>query len=243
MLRSLCLLAALAAAAVPVRALAQPGPGELPAGQTWFRDTNVTRHLYSPTGFMLRQGEGYLSQKEVLLTSFGYGVTDNVSVMVGSVVPGWFLGAGNLFGGVKLGVEAADVLHLAVGFQALYLPVPFPGGTVGALHATATYGTRDLNLTLSAATLVTIPNFYTSPYPALVIAGGMWRVSSTLVLQTEHWFIPQLGAYRVDGVIMFNSVGVRVMVDRNLSMDLGIARVPKLDFPLPWLDVTWAFGS
>ncbi len=40
-------------------------PGSVAAAGRWPRDANRTRYLYSPSGFMLRQGEGYVSQTEI----------------------------------------------------------------------------------------------------------------------------------------------------------------------------------
>ena len=50
-----------------------------------YGDTNPnrTRHLYAPSAMPLKEGEGYLSLKELFFLSGAYGVTDNVSILVG----------------------------------------------------------------------------------------------------------------------------------------------------------------
>src|SRR5262245_46907815 len=99
---------------------------------SYFRDPNITRHFYAPTGFMLRKGEGYFSQKELLFSSFGYGVTDHLSVMVGTVVPTWFLTSGqNVVGGFKFGGDVNEFLHLGAGVQGFVLP--FAGSSLAAV--------------------------------------------------------------------------------------------------------------
>ncbi|HYQ82373.1 MAG TPA: hypothetical protein VEP68_12765, partial [Anaeromyxobacteraceae bacterium] len=83
-------------------------------GAVWPEDRNRTRYLMAPSGFMLRAGEGYFSQKELLFSEVGYGVTDWLTLSVGGAIPFWFVSDGfNVIGGLKLGVSVTEILHLA----------------------------------------------------------------------------------------------------------------------------------
>ena len=55
-----------------------------PEGQLYRRDPNRTRYLW-PIAFSLEAGEGYVSQKELLFTAVAYGVTDNITVLGGTI--------------------------------------------------------------------------------------------------------------------------------------------------------------
>ena len=67
-----------------------------PREQAGFSDPNRTRYLYSPSAFALKQGEGYLSQKQLFFTSVAYGLTDEFTILGGAALPFWALGGFNV---------------------------------------------------------------------------------------------------------------------------------------------------
>ena len=91
-------------------------------GEIYHGDPNRTRYLYGPSAFLLKKGEAYVSQKELFFTSAAYGISDNVSMLVGSVLPILFTDDGfNLITALKVGGPVyADKLHLATGFETLF---------------------------------------------------------------------------------------------------------------------------
>jgi hypothetical protein len=219
-----------------------------PSPDNYFPDPNLSRTFYAPTGFRLRAGQGYFSQKELLFSSFGYGVTDNVSVMVGTIDPAWFApGLQNVIAGVKLGVDAGDVWHLAVGAQGFAFPgfSLFGSGSpmgFGFVFGTATCGTPTFNATLSVGEAV--HNLTTSSNNTLIAVGSFsWRVHQNVAIESENWFFPgiQSGGLNGEPFLMLNSAGLRLM-NKNLAADLGFIRWPGSMTPVPWVDFTYNFG-
>ncbi|HYV46441.1 MAG TPA: hypothetical protein VFA20_16365 [Myxococcaceae bacterium] len=225
---------------------------QAPSPENYFPDPNLSRTFYAPTGFRLRAGQGYFSQKELLFSSFGYGVTDNISVMVGTVLPAWFApGFQNVIGGVKIGTDIGDVWHLAAGAQGFALPGPqmFAFGSGGApmgfafVFGTATAGTPALNMTVSVGEA--IHNLGgTGSNTVIAVGSASWRVHQNVALETENWFFPgiQSGGLNGEPFLMLNSVGVRLM-NKNLAADLGFLRWPGSVYPFPWVDFTYTFGT
>ena len=197
---------------------------------------------------MLRKGECYFSQKELVFSSFGYGVTDNVSVMVGSVVPTWFMSSGqNLVGGIKIGGDFGDVWHLAAGAQGFLLPFSTSSGGqpagFGMVFGTATVGTELLNVTVSVGEgmgTVGGPSFANTP---IIVASATWRVAPNVALETENWIFPNLDNTRVGAPLaqVLGSGGVRLM-NQYLAADLGFIVTSGVPFPVPWVDFTYNFG-
>ena len=99
-------------------------PGSEAAEGAWPRDPNRTRYLYSPSGFMLRQGEGYLSQTELILTTVGFGLTDWLTIQAGTVLPWVFFDPATMpfVLALKAGGSPSEYVHLAGGFQAFTIP-------------------------------------------------------------------------------------------------------------------------
>ncbi|MFY0565909.1 hypothetical protein ACN28E_18960 [Archangium lansingense] len=215
-------------------------------GEIWFQDPNRTRYLYAPSGMMLRQGEGYFSQKELFFSSINYGLTDHITLQAGAVLPAWLIDGGfNLIGGVKVGASVGDKLHLAVGAQGLVLPGLSGGGfgsTVGFLFGTATYGTPDAHLSVALGKPFMLSNNQDaiSPYYIVAVSGNV-RVTQRLALVTENWLVPNLDVNLGGELPMLNSLAVRIFGE-SWAVDLGAIRVPGTIIPIPWVDFAYNFG-
>ncbi|WPB73872.1 hypothetical protein KYC5002_33150 [Archangium violaceum] len=213
-------------------------------GEIWFQDPNRTRYLYAPSGMMLRQGEGYFSQKELFFSSINYGLTDFITVQAGAVFPAWVINGGfNFIGGVKVGGSVGDRLHLAAGAQGLVIPgvAGGLGGTLGFVFGTATYGTPDAHLSLGVGKPFTLSNSGGELDRNIIATlSGNVRLSQRVALVTENWLIPTLGTGTGD-LPMLNSLAVRLFGE-SWAVDLGGIRVPGLPIPIPWLDFAYNFG-
>ena len=66
-------------------------------GEYWHKDPNNTRYLYSPNSFMLKKGEITFSQKELLFSSVGIGITDDLNLSVNVTTPVVFSDLDNSF--------------------------------------------------------------------------------------------------------------------------------------------------
>jgi len=222
--------------AASIQALALPG--SVAAEGAWPRDPNRTRYLYSPTGFMLRQGEGYVSQTELLLTTVGFGLTDWLTIQAGTIIP-WLVYEPSTLPfmvALKVGGSPSEYLHLAGGFQAFAAP-GISSGAAGLLFGTVTLGTEDLNLGVSAGPPFGVGNGTSELGKVVVSVSGNWRVSRSIALVSENWFV------QVDGTTeVLGSAAVRFIGDR-LGVDAGFLFSPGSSFPVPWLDFTWHFGE
>ncbi|WP_375772440.1 hypothetical protein NR798_16640 [Archangium gephyra] len=215
-------------------------------GEIWFQDPNRTRYLYAPSGMMLRQGEGYFSQKELFFSSMSYGLTDHITVQAGAVLPAWLLGAPgfNFIGGVKVGGSVGDRLHLAVGAQGLFLPGfgGTTGGAVGFVFGTATYGTADAHLSLGLGKPFTLFNGGGGLDSSVIgTLSGNVRLSQRVALVTENWLLASSGVSVNGQLPMLNSLAVRLFGE-SWAVDLGGIYVPGFPIPVPWLDFSYNFG-
>lgn len=213
-------------------------PGSEAAEGAWPRNPNRTRYLYSPSGFMLRQGEGYLSQTELLLTTVGFGVTDWLTLQAGTILP-WLIYEPSTLPftvALKAGGSASEYVHLAGGFQVFAAP-GLATGAAGLLFGTVTLGTESLNLGVSAGPPFAIGSGTSELGRVVVSVSGNWRVARSIALVSENWFAQVEGSTEWIG-----SAAVRFIGDR-LGVDAGFLFASGTTFPVPWLDFTWHFGE
>ncbi|HEX8436240.1 hypothetical protein [Archangium sp.] len=204
-------------------------------GTVRFADPGRTRYLFGNSALMLRGGEGFFSQRELFLTLVSLGLTDHLTVSVGSVLPLFVVDRRyvHVAGGVKVGGSVSERLHLAGGVEAVVLPIA--PSTFGLVFGAVTYGTPDAQLTLSAG----IPfEFYSGGNRVAELVawslGGSLRLTDRLAGVTEHWAL--LGPSYIPTLV--NSVGLRVLGER-WTVDLGGAYATGLPFPLPWVNFSW----
>lgn len=216
-------------------------------GQIWFKDPNRTRYFYSPSAMTLKQGEGYFSQKELFFSAVAYGITDNITVLIGSVLPMWMSGTVygiNLIGAIKVGFSPAEDIHVAAGFESIALPGLSLGG--GFLFAGITVGDDNAHVTINAGA----PFFFVQDPSAefgdaIVTTSGNYRLGRHVALVTEHWFLPQFNG-GLD-LTMINSLGARIFGEQ-WAVDLGFVRLAPAGMasigfiPIPWVDFTYNFG-
>jgi hypothetical protein len=210
-------------------------PGAEAAEGPWPRDPNRTRYLYSPSGFMLRQGEGYLSQTELLISSVGYGLTDWLTLQAGTILP-WVLYQPSTMPfivAVKAGGSPSPLLHLAGGFQTLAIPGNSDLPMVGFLFGTLTLGTEDLHLGISGGPPFALDKSTSTLGAAIVSISGNWRVGRSVALVSENWIVPIDGSSK-----LIASLAVRFIGER-LGVDAGLLFAGGASVPGPWLDFTW----
>jgi hypothetical protein len=213
-------------------------PGSVAAEGPWTRDPNRTRYLYSPSGFMLRQGEGYLSQTELLVTSVGFGVTDWLTLQAGTVLP-WVIYHPSTMPFIlaaKVGGSPSGLVHLAGGFQSFMIPNASTG-MVGFLYGTVTLGTEDLHLGVSAGPPFALTSGASELGKVIVAISGNWRVARALALVSENWFVQVDGETKVMGSAALRFIGGR------LGVDAGFLFAQGAGVPVPWLDFTWHWGG
>ncbi len=223
--------------AASIQAVALPG-SEVALGP-WPRDPNRTRYLYSPSGFMLRRGEGYLSQTALIITSVGYGLTDWATLLAGTVLPWVFFDPSTMpfILAVKAGGSPSPHLHLAGGFQTLVIPGVSELPAVGFLFGTVTLGTEDLHLGVSAGPPFALSHGTSQLGKAVVSVSGNWRVARSVALVSENWFVPVDHTTKVVGSAAIRFIGER------LGVDAGFLFFQGTSVPIPWLDFTWHWSG
>ncbi len=227
---------------VPAAAIREEGPGDrVVVAPSRIRDSNRTRYLYSPSGFMLRKGEGYLSQTELALTSVAYGLTDWLTLQAGTILPLAIYDPRYTPGvfAVKAGWSPAPRWHLAGGFQSLVLPVDDEVMAAGFLFATATWGTEDLHVGVSAGPPFQLSGEKSELGDVLVSVSANWRAFRHGALVSENWIVTGAG----ERTHFVGSAAYRFLAER-VAVDLGLV---FSDFsggiPIPWLDFTWHWGT
>jgi len=229
------------------------------------------RYLYAPSAMPMKKGTGYLSQKELFFTAVGYAVTDNLSILGGTIVPLalWAVVEGETE--ALLGVLAARYareikdmgngakLYAGFGFETFQLNQSDSGG-LSLPFANLTYGKPESHVSLGIGTGLT--DWERSFHP--IVLAGTHRVHERLALISENWLIvtPETESvqywdsrdneYEYDTVRYWNqpnveslitSFGVRFLSER-VTTDLVLinAFLSGNYVPLPWLDLAWHFG-
>lgn len=194
-------------------------------------DPNRTRYLYSPSAFMLRQGEGYFSQTELIASTIGYGVTDWLTIQVGSIVPFLLVAGGeNFIFGARVGVPLSETVHIAAGFHSLIIP---DVGALGIASGQVTFGTPRAHLTLSASYPFVLDDDGNDEVgDMLITVSANYRMSKHVALVTENWIFPD-----EDNTVL-TSFATRFMGEHS-AVDVGILFIEGAEVPIPWLDFTW----
>jgi len=207
-----------------------PLRGRMVDGDFWREDPNRTRLLLvSPTARTLPRGEGYLSAFWVVFPFVGYGVTDNFTVAAGTPLIPEVIGR-VLYVAPKVRVVSQPAMDLAVGGLAFFATEAVEEGSVGIAYGVGTFGDADRSLTAGAGWGWALggDDAWLSSDP-LVMLGGELRVSPSIKLLTENFFV-----FGESGALL--SGGVRFIGER-LSVDFGLAGLAGFGDDLPWLPV------
>ncbi|HEC43211.1 MAG TPA: hypothetical protein ENI20_10320 [Bacteroides sp.] len=201
-------------------------------GEYWFENPNSTRYLFSPTGIPLKKGEGYYQNTYVILQSFNYGITNNISIGGGFDVITPFVRETPVFFFLspKLGFKVAEKLHIGGGI--LYVNTSsFDLESLLIGYGVFTYGNTDNNITAGLGWGFVDGESNSKP---IITISGMTRVSRRFGLVSENWFIPTETYY---GVL---SYGMR-FISEKITVDFAflnnrdifeaiIIGIPYLDF-------------
>jgi len=199
----------------------------------FFDHPSATRYYFSPTAIPLRKGEGYYSNQLILVNSFQYGITDNISMGAGvEAISTLFLLSPTPFGNIKIGFSPAENFHVSGGIQAgaafgrivdnraEYVVSPF-----GAI----TFGDRDVNFTLGGGRA-----FITDDQANYFTFSGTLRLKPQLALISNNIYgrVTDL-----EESFYFGLLGVRIL-GRNADLDLALAYTDesiRSGFAIPYL--------
>ena len=208
-----------------------------------------TRYFFAKSAKPLGQAEGLFSQKELAFSEFSYGLTDELSLFIGALVPAWFAPKGfQLFLGMGAGFELREDLYLSATLQGALLPgwLAFQDEYFGALNigSTLTWGPDDMHVSLGLMIPMFFDDAFFEVHPVVIVAGVL-ELEEWLALVSEHWIAPtMIGQDSLFGG-QAHMLGFRVMFG-GLAFDLAALYMPTLpdSFPLvPWVDVTYHWGT
>lgn len=217
-----------------------------PPDQTMTTDRNRARYGVTASAFTLNAGESYISQKEILFTSFSYGVTDQLTLSVSSVLPAWVSGAMNLMPALKYGLKLNDQWRVALGFESIVAGY----GHALSIHpyAAVTYGGSSYHVTLSGGNpfLINGLEFYGSRYYPMTLSANI-RLSDLASSGAQyHLILDNAVLFYYSGHLETQLYSIWALRAQwtHWAFDIG-ALLGLTDngfkFPLPWLDVTYNF--
>jgi hypothetical protein len=176
------------------------------------------------------------TQLELLYSQLSYGLTDNISLQVGSMVPLAFLQGGdgsNIQVALKWGGKAMPGLNLAAGVFA----VAFSGGSYGAFlpFITATLGDYDSNVSLNLSPPGAFSQGYSWYGAVICTISGKLRMTKGISLLTENWFAFYDNALSPNPMV---SGGVRFS-GKEFASDVGLVFSTGFPFPFPWVNFSY----
>lgn len=228
-------------------------------GNIWFANPNATRYFFAPSAIPLKKKEGYFQNAYLLANSINVGITNNLTLGGGVVIPLLF------YVTPKISFKASGKLYLGGGILFTQSFINDFGLSAGIGYGLATYGTAEHNFTIGAGYGYARfdKKYSTTPMP-IVTLNGMSRVAKKVSLLTENWLIPRAGYNKevpmqdTGGIQLTEmvyekkefysaavSLGLRFMPGSRTSVDfsvVGIRTDPgKNDMVLPYLDFVYKF--
>lgn len=229
-------------------------------GSTWFANPNATRYFFAPSAIPLKKQEGYYQNAYLLANSVNVGITNNIAVGGGVVIPLLF------YVTPKVSFKAAKNLYLGAG---ILFTQSFISGfdlSAGIGYGLATYGSYEHNVTIGVGYGYAKFNdkYRNTPMP-IVTVNGMTRIGKKFSLVTENWLIPR-GGYNKEitsygpygeqySEMVFEnknfysaalSIGLRFMPGIRASVDFSVVGIRpnpgQNDLLLPYLDFVYKFN-
>jgi hypothetical protein len=210
-----------------------------------FDNPHPTRYFFGPSAIPLKKGERYYQNAYVLANSVQYGLNDNFSIGGGAVIPFAF------FITPKWGKQVASKWHLGGGLLAATSFIKDLDFGLAVAYGSATYGTREHNVTLNAGWGAVKQQDPNSSYswrgarrPMFTIS-AMTRISNRVMLVTENWlfslreydFQTETYSMRNRGVL---TGGLRFMGEKN-SFDFGVLIPAGEAVAIPYIDYVFKF--
>jgi hypothetical protein len=204
-----------------------------------FSNPAASRYLYAPSSIGLQKGQGYASQKLIFATGV-YGITDNVTLLVGTAIPIPFL---TVIGG-KFSTKIADNMHIGAGAEVFFLPfAEFTGDNTVPLSiffGSFTYGNLDKHITIASGYIyeqLLSENQHAMP----IMVAGHTRVSDRLALVTENWILLEASRDNDSAPIFLgsiNSIAFRIIGRRNSKTQIYGRLIADNGYPRS----TWDIG-
>jgi hypothetical protein len=231
-------------------------------GKAWFTNPNATRYFFAPSAIPLNKREGYFQNIYLLANSVNVGITNNITIGGGVVIPllfyvtpkisykvakNFYAGAGVLY--TQSFIKDFD-LSASIGYGLITIGNTEHNFTIGSGYGMARFDKK----------------YKETPMPIFTL-NGMTRISKKISLVTENWLIPRAGYNKevqsatpdpYSGGVMFESIyvnqnfytmaasaGLRIMPGLRTSVDFSVVSIkasPIQDYMfLPYLDFVYKF--
>ena len=228
-------------------------------GSIWFANPNATRYFFAPSAIPLKKKEGYFQNAYIIGNSVNVGITDNLTIGGGVVIPFLF------YITPKVSYKLTERFYAGAGVLFTQSFISDMGLSAGIAYGLATYGTPEHNMTLGAGYgFASFDNKYSATPGPIATINGMTRVSKKISLVTENWMIPRAGYNKevlkksgtgsesmetVYEKKNFYSValsfGLRFMPNNAISIDFSVVNIAPdpntKNVTLPYLDFVYKF--
>ncbi len=209
------------------------------AGEYWLPNPQSTRYFWAPNGYGLNKGEAYYQNIWIFYNQFSWGITNNFSMSAGTIPLFLFAGTATPVWVVpkfsiplvenKVNIGTGAFLGTVLGEET---------GVFGLLFGTATFGSRDKNLSIGLAQGFSGDEWLDVP---IINISGMARTGPKGYFVSENYMIFTDGEFG-----MMISAGGRSII-RNISLDysLWVPIAPDMGtfVALPFLGVTVPIGK
>ncbi|MEM7160937.1 MAG: hypothetical protein AAF487_00725 [Bacteroidota bacterium] len=190
-------------------------------GKYIYANQHYTSYFFSPSSIPLEKKKSYYQNILVTLNSVNYGLSKKFSIGGGLDVlatiaarPTWFINP-------KVGFEVGDQLYTG----ASIIVAGADQNIVGISFASATYGSKESNLSLGLGYGFSDGELSNSP---LFVASGTHRISNSIALMSENYFF--INGF--EGNNYFGVHGIRT-ISRNHNFDFGLIIIPSISFLIP----------
>jgi len=211
--------------------------GNMVGNDFWFSNPNNTRYYFAPSAYNLKKGEAYYQNVYLIMNSANYGITDNISIGGGVILP--FA----VYLTPKISFKITERFHAGVGVFAGVIPGP---STFGIGYGLITYGSNEHNLTIGTGYGFFEDEVMKHP---IVTINGMTRISKRIALVTENWMIPDVDrddTFNTEKNVYrpFFSFGLRTMWEK-ITLDFALVNGYEISeillVGLPYIDFVYKF--
>jgi hypothetical protein len=194
-----------------------------------------TRYLYSPSAMTLKQGQFAFSQKELFFSTLAYGIHDNVSIQLGSILPVLFISGGaNGILAFKVGGEVEPYFHIGGGLQSFIFieeafHTPFGVLTMGNAqkHISINIGIPFSNSGSTNIKFASLSAFYN-------FTRNISLVSENFLIMSDE----SIGRYGES--VAIHGLAMRYSGE-SFYTDIGFLMTEEIPVPYPWIDISLDF--
>lgn len=229
-------------------------------GENWFSNPNATRYFFAPSAIPLKKKEGYFQNAYLLANSVNIGVTNNMSIGGGVVIPFLF------YITPKVSYQLSRYIYAGAGILVTQAFVSNLNLSAGIGYGIVTVGNREHNISLEVGYgFAKMDSSYKATRAPILTINGMTRISKKMSIVIENWIIPRTSynreetAYEPNGMAytemipvsknyytFAGSLGMRIMPGIKTSVDFSVVGFKPNPYQnyllLPYLDFVYKFN-